>query len=740
MAELTIDKAEGCPSNLEPAAENMHAIDPAAFVKEDGDIKTLELAVFGARCAGCISKIEGGVKKLPGIEEARLNLSSGKLSVRWHGPLLPGRISDMLAKLGYRAVPYDPQASEKEQDVYGRKLIRSLAVAGFATANIMLLSVGVWSGSGGEMGQATQTLMHWLSAIIAIPAIAYSGQPFFASAWRALSQGAANMDVPISLAVLLAVAFSLFETAHHGPHAYFDAAVMLLFFLLIGRWLDHSLRNKARSAARDLIALQSISANLMSADGSIKSVQAKELKPGDKILLMPGDRVPVDSVIIEGSSDMDLSLLNGESAPAFKEKGAKLLSGIVNISHRLVVEATASLQDSFVSELARLVETGQQSKSTFVRLADKAAKLYVPIVHSLSAATFLGWYFIADAGLRISLMNAIAVLIITCPCALGLATPAVQTVATGRLFKQGILVKSGDALERLAKASLFAFDKTGTVTLGQMIWTNRDEFSDVEQEKIAALARASRHPIARAIVQIAGAGPIAEKVTEIAGQGVRGEVKNDPIIMGRADFVGVTDQSEAAQSLSYVRIGEAPAKALLFEDQMRPDVAEVMTELQAMGKKIMLLSGDRTPVVRKVAEAAGIDLWFAELTPEDKITHIDKARAAGEVVALVGDGLNDTPALAHANVALSPGTAAQAAQSAADFVFQGQKLAPVKAYRVARAARTRILENFSFAALYNVIAAPLAMAGFVTPLIAALAMSGSSLIVTLNALRIRVQK
>ncbi len=739
MAEIVLDKDELMKNGPAPADDRLNSIDPAAYVQQNESGSFLELAVFGARCAGCIGKIERGVKSLPGVKEARLNLSSGKLHIVWQGDLQPALITEKIAALGYRAVPFDPEAGEREQDQYGRKLLKSMAIAGFALANIMLLSVGVWASGDGEMGTATRGLMHWVSAIIAIPAVAYAGQPFFSSALRALKAGSANMDVPISLAVILAVVFSLFETFNHGPHAYFDAAVMLLFFLLIGRWLDHNLRNRARSAAKDLIALQSISANLLQSDGHVIAVQAKDITPGDRILLMPGDRVPVDSVIVEGRSDMDLSLLNGESAPALKQEGDLLHSGIVNISHKLVVEAKARLQESFVAELARLVEAGQQSKSKFVRLADKAAKLYVPVVHTLAAITFLGWYFILDGGLRIALMNAIAVLIITCPCAMGLATPAVQSVATGRLFKRGILVKSGDALERLAKITMVAFDKTGTLTLGKMRWINENEFTASEKEILAQLARASRHPIAKAILAACGAGPVANNAEEVAGMGIRGVVNGQDVRLGRADFANAENTNISDDySISWLRIENQKPKALKFEDILRPDVRKVMDDLKRQGLKLMLLSGDREQAVKSVAEKAGIDVCYAGMTPEEKITRIEEASQQGEVVALVGDGLNDTPALAHAHVALSPGSAAEAAQSAADFVFQGQSLWPVSAtYQIARQSRGRILENFSFSAFYNFVAAPLAMAGFVTPLIAALAMSGSSLIVILNALRIK---
>ncbi|MCI5044470.1 MAG: cadmium-translocating P-type ATPase [Aquisalinus sp.] len=741
MAQVGEIASVGCPSNLAPPADiSGNVACPDAFVRQDSRGSRLELAVFGAKCAGCIAKIEGAVKKLPGIDEARLNLSTGKLRVSWHGELQSQQVVSTVSALGYRVTPYDADASEKETDEHGRLLIRCLAVAGFAMANIMLLSIGVWSGTGGEMGEGTRALMHFVSALIAIPAAAYAGRPFFMSAWAALRAGRANMDVPISLAVVLAVSYSLFETFQAGEEVYFDAAVMLLFFLLIGRWLDHALRNRARAAARDLLALQALSANRLGPDGQLQAVSAKDIQPGDHILLAAGDRIPVNGRIISGVSEMDVSLVTGETDPVLRRTGDAVEAGVLNVSAVVTMEATATVDNSLVAELARLVEAGQQSKSSYVRLADKAARAYVPIVHTLAAITFLGWLFVFDAGLRVALMNAIAVLIITCPCALGLATPAVQIVATGELFRKGILVKAGDALERLAQVTHFVFDKTGTLTLGKPRLVNADDLTPAQFNAAAALARVSRHPLSRAIVEAAGTGIVATDVKEIPGQGVSGFVNGKLARMGRAAFVGADDSGDdAAGTLTYIAFeGEIPV-ALKFEDTLREDAAETVSTLKSSGIRTSLLSGDRPQPVKQLANRVQIEEAFAALTPAEKLERLNALADSGEHVAMVGDGLNDAPALASAHVSLSPGSAVEAAQSAADYVFQGQGLGAVtKAWRMARRAQRHILQNFAFAALYNCVAAPLAMAGYVTPLIAALAMSGSSLIVTLNALRLKI--
>jgi P-type Cu2+ transporter len=436
--------------------------DPRVFVQQDdGGSLRLELLVRGARCAGCLRKIEKGVAELAGVASARLNLSTGRLSVAWSNDRLDARtIVQRVIDLGYAAQPFDPRQAQAQIDKEGRHLLTCLAVAGFAAMNIMMFSVPIWSAhGGGEMEAGTRTMFHWISAAIALPVGAYAGQPFFANAWRALQKGRANMDVPISLGVLLALGLSVYETVRGGEHAYFDAVAMLLFFLLIGRYLDHMLRQRARQSARDLLALQAITATRLNPDGTRTSVAVDDVHPGDTLAIYPGDRIPVDGTIIQGVSEADFSLLTGETAPIRLGNGEAVRAGALNISGHLVLKASARSDDSFLAEIARLVEMGEQSKSVYVRWADKAAKLYVPVVHAVALLTAVAW-LVLGAEPRVAIMNACAVLIITCPCALGLAVPAVQVVASGRLFKRGILLKSGDALERLAEIDTIAFDKT----------------------------------------------------------------------------------------------------------------------------------------------------------------------------------------------------------------------------------------------------------------------------------------
>lgn len=710
-------------------------VDPAPFVRKGASGEaTAELMVRGARCAGCIAKIEGGVKALPGVREVRLNLSTGRLRVAFDADALePIALPRRLKSLGYDAFPFDAETAAATIDAEGRRLLRALAVAGFAAANVMLLSISVWAGEG-EMGDATRRLFHWLSGLIALPAAVYAGRPFFTSALAALKARHANMDVPISLAVILALALSVFEAARPDGHVYFDAAVTLLFFLLIGRYLDHRLRNRARAAARELLALQATTASRIETDGRLSVIPARDVRPGDALLVRPGERAPVDAIVEGGQSEADFSLATGESAPIAVGAGAKLPSGVVNLTGALTVRAAARSEDSFLAELARLIEIGEQGRSAHVRLADRAAALYVPIVHLAALGTFTVWLFLG-APVRDAALAAIALLIITCPCALGLAAPVVQVVATGRLFRRGVFVKAGDALERLAGVDHAVFDKTGTLTRGALALKNPEAIPDETLRQAAQLARASRHPVATAIAKAAPCGPLADAVQETAGVGLSGRIEGRAATLGRRREGG---DEEAGQGMSawFEIEGSAPVR-FAFEDAPRADARRTLEALTARGLASEMLTGDRAEPAADMAARLGIEAWRAEAKPADKTARLTVLAQQGKRVLMVGDGLNDAPALAQAHASISFGAAAEVSQHAADFVVQGDSLAPVvEAVDVSRAARRRILENFAFAALYNAVAMPLAAFGLVTPLVAAVAMSGSSVVVMLNALRL----
>jgi Cu2+-exporting ATPase len=731
----------------ELAAPSPHPValraDPSLFVRRtesSGEAK-IDFVVQSMHCAGCLRKIERNVGEMPGVSSVRANLSTKRVAVRWD----PARanaasIVDKLASIGFEAVPFDPKLIGALDESEGRSLLRALGVAGFAAANVMLLSVSVWSGLVSDMEPETRALFYWMSALIALPAIAYSARPFYRSAYAALKHGRMNMDVPISLAVTLATTMSLVQTVVNARHVYFDASITLLFFLLIGRYLDVQARNKACSAAQNLLGLRATAATLVEADGTYRSVSIDSLEPGMVVSVAAGARVPADGIVAGGVSDVDTSLVTGESVPEAVKTGAHVFAGTLNISAPLTVRVTARDENSLLSEIVRLMEAAEQGRSAYVRIADQAARIYAPSVHILAASTVALW-LLMGAGFTAAITNAIAVLIVTCPCALGLAVPVVQVVATGRLIRRGVLVKSADGLERLASADTIVFDKTGTLTLGRLQLVNGDAVAPADLAAAASLARVSRHPLARALSDYVGMRPLPllTDIHEEPGQGLEGHLDGGTVRLGNRSWAGAEegDSELHAGSELWLRRGDGSTLCFRFTDTLRVDAVDAIAALKARGFAIELLSGDRMPAVKAAAEALGIATWRAEARPDAKIARLKELAAQGRKVLMVGDGLNDAPALRAAHVSFSPATAADVSQIAADFIFQGAKLGPiVEAVDVSRKSRRLVFENFALALAYNAVAVPLAVAGFVTPLIAAVAMSTSSITVTLNSLRL----
>lgn len=711
--------------------------------RSDDGTADIHLMVEGITCGGCISTIERALEALAGVREARVNLSSSRLRVVYQEEAVrPEQLITTLDRQGYRAVPYDPEALKAGRDLEERRLLLALAVAGFAAANVMLLSVSVWAGNFQDMGPATRTLLHWISALVATPAVLYAGRPFFDSALAALRAGRTNMDVPISLAVVLATGMSVLQTLRGAEHAYFDSAVTLLFFLLVGRYLDRRARGRARSAAEQLAGLNAVAVTVVAPDGSVHSLAPSAVSKGMTVLVTTGERVPVDGHVLQGRSEIDTQLITGETLPETVEPGDIVYAGAVNLSAPLKLTVTAAGEGTLLAEIARLMDAAEQRRARYVGLADAVSRWYAPVVHFLALAAFCGWFFVGDAAWQDSLLIAIAVLIVTCPCALGLAVPVVQVIACARLMRRGILLKSGSALERLSQIDAVVFDKTGTLTLGRPV-LQLDPNRNIEMLRAAAGgAAASAHPLARALVAAAGDGVVAvENVREIPGAGLEWQGRDGLHRLGSRRFLELPEDGPSASDAEGPEIWyRSPDRAPIcfcFADTPRPDAVSVVDALKKAGMDVRLLSGDREPVVAAMARRLGIETWSARVTPDGKVDYLEALRGAGHRPAMVGDGLNDAPALASALVSLSPSGGADISRTAADIVFQGDRLGGVlEAWRVARRAERLVRQNFALAFVYNVLTVPLAVAGFVTPLIAAIAMSSSSVIVILNALRL----
>ncbi len=692
-----------------------------------GGLLETDISVPGARCASCIKTIETALSRIDQVVEARVNLTTRRVKVKWRRTNTPPPLIEALAQAGFDATLSSGPADARDEEM-GR-LVRATAVAGFAMMNIMLLSVSVWSGADPELRQ----VFHVLSAILAAPVIIYSGRIFFFSAWTALKAGKVNMDVPVSVGILLTFALSAYDTAIKGPHAYFDAATSLIFVLLVGRTLDHMMRRKARTAVLGLARLMPRGATVLAADGTRTFTPIDRIQPGQIIKIASGDRIPLDGAVTAGEADIDAAIVSGESSPLRVRAGSAVLGGMLTLNGDISVRVTHAMHDSFVATMINMMEAAEHGRARYRRLSDRAAVLYAPVVHTLAAASFAAWFFVTGDWHH-ALTIAVSVLIITCPCALGLAVPMVHVMAAQRLFELNIAVKDGDALERLASADAAVFDKTGTLTLGRLTVTGRTA-GGAALDAAAALAAQSRHPVAQAVAALRERDSAldVQEFVEHPGLGLEGRIGDHLYRLGRAGWA--QGGQPTAGPATFTRDGTALG-TFEFSDMLRPQAGRAVEAIRARGLPVEILSGDNEANVAGIAHALGVKDYSYGLTPEEKVRRLEDLRRAGRKVLMVGDGLNDAPALSAAHVSIAPASAADVGRAAADFVFLDTSLNAVpNALAIAERTRELVHQNFAIAVLYNIIAIPVALAGFVTPLLAAVAMSASSIIVVLNSLR-----
>ena len=701
---------------------------------EDGACR-IHFSAPDAYCAACIDTIERSLGALDGVKQARVNLTRRTVQVDFVGEAVLHQLPEVIRRSGYRNHPVDARDLEGRDPVLG-ELLRALAVAAFATIHVMFFSEAVWNG---DPDPTTRQLFHWVSALVALPATVYAGRIFFRSAWAALSARRSNMDVPIAVGLIATCAISLFETIRGGEHAYFDASTMLLLFLLAGRTLEHVMRSQARSVVTTLARLAPRGAQVVGADGAVAYTPLERIEPGMELLLRPGDRVPVDSVLLSGRAELDLALVTGEPLPVLLETGASLPAGATNLGFAARVEAVRPASDSFLARAAALMEAAEGTRTRYRRIADRASAWYGPVIYVAAIVTFLGWG-LAGAGWQVALVNAVAVLIVTCPCALALAVPMVHVIAAERLLRQGIVMRDGTALERLNAVRAAAFDKTGTLTEGHPVLV--DTTADPDLFAVAArLAAASNHPLSRAIVAAHEPVEPPTAVEEYPGAGVEARIDGHLWRLGSPAFCGVPGGTADTTTVWLARNnGEAVAR-FSFDDALRPEAVATAAELRRLGLSLHVLSGDAAGPVDRIADAIGADAARSQLTPADKVEAVEALRATHGAVVMVGDGINDAAALRAADVSFAPAAAADVGRAAADFVLTRDRLDGVPfAIRVARGADRLVRQNLWLSLAYNLVVLPLAMAGMLTPLIAAVAMSSSSILVVLNALRLRVTR
>jgi Cu2+-exporting ATPase len=722
----------------------------------EGALKEASLILEGITCAACVWLNEQHLLALPGVEAVQINYATQRAQLRWDDSRIHlSEILEAIARIGYRAHPYDPQRQHELLETQRRRQLRRLGLAGALGMQIMILAVALYFGDWTGMEARYRSFFQWISLGLATPIVLFAAQPFYTSAWRDLRQGRAGMDVPVSLGILGAFAASVWATLTGTGHVYYDSVAMFTFFLLGARYLELAGRRRAAAAMDRLVRVTPAIATRMRRRGDAlreESVPVVELQPGDELLVRPGETVPTDGVILKGRSSIDESLLSGESLPVVKGPGDALVGGSINVEGPLSVRVDKVGQDTVLSHILRLLERAQTEKPAITQMADRAASWFVLAVLIL-AAMVAGYWWSEEPQRWLEIT--IAVLVVTCPCALSLATPTAITAATGTLSTLGLLTTRGHTLEGLARATHIVFDKTGTLTQGRVRLLRTHRFSDLDRRRTlqvaAALEHHSEHPIARALVEAAERlTATASQVHNTPGYGLKGLVGGTEYFLGTPRFIarhcgavagGARIRPILERGNTVVVLAQRGILHAVFElgDEPRPDASQLVRRLRALGLKVLLLSGDHPRAVQVAAQRIGIDPGSAAggLSPEEKLKKVRELQSRGAVVAMVGDGVNDAPVLAGAQVSIAMGSGAQVALASADMIMLSNRLMGLRtALGLARKTRRIIRQNLVWALTYNALALPAAAMGLVAPWMAAIGMSASSLAVVANALRL----
>ncbi len=738
----------------EPLPEVLHrlelydqpALQQAVVDSDDSAFKSASLILEGITCAACVWLNERHVNALPGVEEFSVNYSTRRARVRWDDRRI--HLSDILkaiAAIGYVAHPFDPGRQQAIHDKEKSIALRRLAVAGLATMQVMMLAIAMYAGDYSGMDADLRRFMRWISLLLTLPVVFYSAAGFFVAAWRGLRRRRLGMEVPVSLAIAGAFVASLWATLSDGGAVYFDSVCMFAFFLLTSRYLEMAARHRAGEAAEALVKLLPATAARLSEHGE-QLVAVSELVPGDRVLVRPGETIPADGRVSEGQSSVDESLLTGESLPRARACGDRLVGGSINIESPLVLTVEHLGEETQLAAIVRLLDRAQAERPRMACLADRVAGWFVAGVLLVAAAVALGWWLYAPGQ---AFAVTLSVLVVTCPCALSLATPTALTAVSGALTRVGLLATRGHALETLAQVSHVLIDKTGTLTRGQLRLTQVEVLSRrADRERCLALAAAlehgSEHPIAKALLSGASEAPAVTALSGLPGQGMQGEIAGRRYRIGNLAYVtalsGGSSSALADSDATQVFLGDQAGLMARFElrDTVRPDAAATIQRLRELGLSVEILSGDVPRVVDRVATELGIDKASAGMSPDDKWARVRALQAAGHRVAMVGDGVNDAPVLAGADVSIAMGRGAQLAQASADMVVLSEQLSVVASgVQAARRMRRVVKQNLAWALSYNVAAVPLAAAGLIAPWMAAIGMSASSLVVVCNALRLR---
>lgn len=733
---------------------------------QQADIREASLILEGIVCAACVWLNEQHVQALAGVLHFKINYTTQRASLTWDNQQL--QLSDVLkaiSNLGYYAHPFDPNRLESVQKKEKSAALRRIAIAGLGMMQVMMLSLALYVGEVSDMSETMQQFIRWISLIIATVVVFFAANVFFVSAWRDLRRRHFGMDVPVALAMGAAYSASIWATVTQTGEIYFDSVIMFSFFLLTGRYLEMTARHRAGQVAEALVRLMPATTHRIR-DGKQETIAVSELEKDDIVLIKSGETIPADGYVVAGESHVNESLLTGESLPLAKKIGSKLVGGTVNMDSPLQMRVDHVGESTVLSAIIRLLERAQQEKPHLAKLADRIASWFVVGLLLVASSVFAYWSFHqAEEAFWITL----SVLVVTCPCALSLATPTALTVATSVLTEKGILTTRGHALETLSKLTHVIFDKTGTLTHGRLHVVDVQIADSQDQDQLFALVNAleqgSNHPIAKAL-QMATADsacnhPTIHDLTAISGKGVQAFVDGQCYRLGTAHYITelcgdaieeplasplastthstqTTAKTSAQTSAVYLASDSGILATFYLQDELREEAQAAIQSLQQAGIKVHLLSGDQQHVVDHVAEKLAISTAKGGLLPDDKLQHIQQLQAQGHCVAMIGDGVNDAPVLAAANVSLAMGRGSQLAQASADMVLLSENLQHIPiALQTAKNMQGIIRQNFAWAIGYNFTAIPLAAAGWVAPWMAAIGMSLSSLLVVLNASRLK---
>jgi len=770
-ANVPADRQWSTPQQApEDAAVFDHIEIQADFVRQqpDGNYQA-DFLIEGIHCPACVWLIEHTLNQFPAVIQAEVNYTRHRLRLRWKPEAM--RLSEAIiaiGNVGYRALPYEEDLEQRNNKQRKQDLMFRMAFAGFVFANVMTAAVCLYAGDFFGIEDKYRAIFQWYSMVLTLAGIAYSGRGFFSSAWQAIKHGNLNMDVPISLGITASFVWSSIVTIAPPQgvelHVYFDSVSMFIFLILVGRFLESSAREIAGSATRHLLALLPRSAIRLDNDGSEQLIPLRSVQQGDVLRIKPGDRMPVDGEVVQGASDVDEAMISGESHPVSKQIGSRVIGGTLNISGSLHVRATDLGHQSVLSQIVELVEQAQTSKVKIQRLADRIVPWFVGVVLILATATLAYWSWQAsidpNIDIAFAVMAAVTVLIITCPCALGLATPMAIAIGAGLGGKLGILIKRGSALEQLADIDHVVFDKTGTLTEGRINVAHAEALIDKDElwPAVRTLEQASEHTLATAIVEFLNNYPIRNDLTDFIntpGRGVQGTINNNTWKIGSLGWLQTQDITLAASTDKAMQQQEALGHTIVvvfdntqllgwlaLGDTLRQESATVVQDLIAAGKGTTLLTGDRATPAHAIAkqlfksDTHHMDI-ISEVLPGDKAAQIKHLQQQCLTVAMVGDGINDAPALTQANIGIAMGQATDVSAQAADLVLLGGLDRLPIAIRLSQQTMRTIKQNLALSLGYNVLAVPLAMAGMIHPLFAAIAMPASSLLVIGNALLIR---